>query len=201
LKKLHRRMVLSATYQQASGVSLEQLAADPENRLFSRYRSRRLEVEPYRDAMLAASGQLDLKLGGPAQALSGPQFNRRTLYAFISRHKMDDTLAAFDFPDPNIHSERRSITTTPLQQLFILNSEFMRRQASALAERISREAGTNLNERVQLAHLLLFARDPSPDELQVAAQFLQVSDETQATERWKRYCQALLGSNELFYVD
>lgn len=201
LKKLHRRMLLSATYRQASRVSPEQLSADPENHYFSRYRSRRLEIEPYRDAMLAASGELDLKLGGPSGKLEAPEFKRRTLYAAVSRHKMDDMLAAFDFPDPNIHAERRSVTTTPLQQLFVLNSSFMHTRAEALAQRVANEAGPVLAERVKLAHLLLFSREPSSAEMQLAERFVPMADGNPQAEPWQRYVQALLGSNELFYVD
>ena len=201
LKKLHRRMILSATYQQASRVSPAHLAADPENRLLSRFASRRLEIEPYRDAILAASGQLDRTLGGASQPLSSPDFRRRTLYASVSRHKMDDVLASFDFPDPNIHAERRSVTTTPLQQLFVLNSVFLQTQGALLAERIANEAGPALERRVRLAHLLLFAREPTADEQRLAEQFVQGGDAERQLERWRRYSQALLGGNELLHID
>ena len=114
---------------------------------------------------------------------------------------MDDVLAAFDFPDPNIHAERRSVTTTPLQQLFVLNSSFMHARAEALALRVAKEAGPVLAERVKLAHLLLFAREPSAGELQLAERFVPMAEDQPQPNPWQRYVQALLGSNELLYVD
>ena len=201
LKKLHRWILLSATYQQASQVPDAHKSKDPENQLFSRFLSRRLEIEPYRDAMLAASGKLDRTLGGPSEPLAEPGFNRRTIYTEVSRHAISNLLASFDFPDPNIHCERRSTTTTPLQQLFVLNSSFMRQQAQGLYQRVQAEAGPSVAEQVTYAHLLLFARKPTTAEMEIASRFLEKAGSNSQAGYWERYLQALLSSNELLYVD
>jgi cytochrome c553 len=215
IKAIHREIVLSATYRQSSAAAAETLAADPENRLLGRASRRRLEVEAWRDAMLAASGELDRSHGGPSQELADKQNRRRTLYGEISRHELDHLLRLFDFPDPNITSDQRTGTTVPLQQLFVLNSEFMVRNARALAERVS-AASADDEHRVRLAYELVFSRPPSAAELALARNYL-LAEEDEAEEggdeehaadrdtarlsRWQRYAQALLASNEFLYVD
>ena len=108
---------------------------------------RRLEVEPWRDAMLAVSGNLDLTFGGPSKNLDDANNRRRTLYGFVSRHKLNELLRLFDFPDPNITSDRRTSTTVPLQQLFVLNSGFMNKQAQALVKRLEKDVPDGGSER------------------------------------------------------
>ena len=140
LKTLHREILLSATYQQRSDFRSDASAVDPENRLLWRMNRRRLEVEPWRDAMLAVTGELDRTVGGPPVNLAAGNNLRRTLYSFISRHQLNDLLRLFDFPDPNITSDRRSVTTVPLQQLFVLNSDFMTQRAKSLVARLDKDS-------------------------------------------------------------
>jgi len=118
LKTLHREIMLSATYQQSSAYRADGNEIDPENKLLWRMNRRRLEVEPWRDAMLAVTNELDRTVGGPPIDLGSGNNRRRTVYAFISRHQLNDLLRLFDFPDPNITSDRRSVATVPLQQRF-----------------------------------------------------------------------------------
>ena len=174
LKWLHRDIMLSSTYQQSSmsGDTDRLKSVDPGNRLLSHFNRHRLDVEAFRDSVLAVSGQLDHKAGGPSGDADSAAFKRRTIYAAVSRHKLSDTLQTFDFPDPAIHCAKRADTTTPLQQMFVLNSPFMRVQATALAERVREHAGKSLDDRVRLAHRLIFARDPSTTELAIARDFL-----------------------------
>jgi len=174
LKWLHREVMLSSTYQQSSvSVDATQLkTVDPDNRLLSHFNRRRLSAEAFRDSALAVSGQLDTTVGGPSGDADKADFKRRTIYAAVSRHKLSDTLQTFDFPDPAIHCEQRADTTTPLQQMFVLNSPFMRKQAAALADRVGKIAELTVEQKIQLAHQLLFARDPSPTELAIAREFL-----------------------------
>lgn len=174
LKWLHRQIMLSSTYQQSSvPVDATQLkTADPDNRLLSHFNRRRLDAEAFRDSVLAVSGQLDATFGGLSGDADKADFKRRTLYASVSRHKLSDTLQTFDFPDPAIHCAKRSDTTTPLQQMFVLNSPFMREQAAALADRINKNSDQTVEQKAQLAHRLLFARDPSSTELVIAREFL-----------------------------
>ncbi len=139
LKWLQRELVMSAAYQQSSRSDPTTLQADPENRLLARMNRRRLSIEAYRDAVLAAAGQLDHTLGGSSIDPADPEATRRTLYSEISRLELNPMLALFDYPDPNLHSDGRAQTTTPLQKLFVLNSPFMTRQASRLADRLLQE--------------------------------------------------------------
>src|SRR4029077_20932024 len=114
---------------------------------------RRLEVEAWRDAMLAVAQNLDETLGGPSLELTSPDNRRRTLYALVSRHELNSLLRLFDFPDPNITNDERTVTTVPLQQLFVLNSEFMVRNAKALAARLTMQPDEDDAARIRRAFL------------------------------------------------
>jgi len=176
LKWLHREIMLSATYQQSSVPAPASAAlikaVDPDNRLLSHFNRQRLSAEAFRDSVLAVSEQLDPKVGGPSGDADKADFKRRTIYAGVSRHKLSDTLQTFDFPDPAIHCAKRSDTTTPLQQMFVLNSPFMREQAAALAARVEKSGKDTIEQKVQFAHQLLFARDASAAEVAIAREFL-----------------------------
>jgi hypothetical protein len=205
LKGLHRKIMLSAAYQQASTSQPRGEQVDPENRLLWRMNRRRLEVEPWRDAMLAASGTLDPALGGPSSDLAQANNRRRTLYGHISRHQLNDVLRLFDFPDPNITSDRRSVTTVPLQQLFVLNSDFLTQQAKTLAARVQREfdsadATVRDTERIKQAYVLLYGRPPAEREVALGLAFLS-APAAGMLSAWEEYCLALLGANEFAYVD
>ena len=128
---------------------------DGDNRWLWRMNRRRLDVESWRDAMLAVSGKLDRTLGGPTTNLAAVENARRTVYAKVSRHDLNYLLRLFDFPDANITSERRTETTVPQQQLFVLNSPFVIETAKAFAARIQKEA-TSDTERVQRAFKLAY---------------------------------------------
>ena len=210
MKSLHREIMLSATYRLSSSQTeisnfksqnSNPQATDADNHLLWRMNRRRLEVEPWRDSVLAVVGNLDRTLGGPSSNLSNGNNHRRTLYGFVSRHQLDDLLRLFDFPDPNITAGQRTVTTVPLQQLFVLNSEFMVAQSRALATRLTREASTD-DLRIHRAYALLFNRSPSPSELQLGLEFLTAnkSDGTKLTVL-EQYALALLGSNEFAFVD
>ena len=193
LKWLHRTILLSATYRQASG---QAPAADPELRLYSRFPRKRLEVEQWRDALLAVSGELDLRVGGPAVDLAQSGNHRRTLYGLVKRRELSDILRLHDFPDPVTHSASRVPTTTPLQQLFTLNSPLMQGQSRALAKRLA-AAHSEASARVDLAYKLALGRPASALEQKVAEQFLEGAGE----QRWAEYLQVLLGSNEFLFLD
>src|SRR5262249_41844214 len=156
----------------------------------------RLEVEPWRDAMLTVAGNLDRTIGGPPVDLSSPENPRRTVYGAVSRHNLDPLLRLFDFPDPNLTSDRRPVTSVPLQQLFVLNSDFMAWQAKALAARVTAE-GTDNPARIRRAFLLAYGRPPSEREAQLGVEFLA----TGSAEAWERYAQVLLSANEFAFVD
>ncbi|HEV3022931.1 MAG TPA: DUF1553 domain-containing protein, partial [Pirellulales bacterium] len=171
LRRVHREILLSATYRQASADVAANSEIDPDNKLLWRMNRRRLDVEAWRDALLMAAGNLDRSIGGPSGNLPASDFRRRTLYGQVSRHNLDGMLRLFDFPDPNITSERRTVTTVPLQQLFVLNSDFLVREAKALASRVA-VASNDDTARIYEAYRVLFGRPPTVDETQLGIEFL-----------------------------
>ena len=208
LKWLHRTILLSATYARSADFDQKNFSVDGDNRLLWRMNRRRLEVEPWRDAMLAVSGNLDTRFGGPSSKLEDGNNRRRTIYGFISRHQLNELLRLFDFPDPNITSDRRTSTTVPLQQLFVLNSGFMNRQAKALVKRLELDSPGGGSPRIIRAYQLLFARKPTDAELAIGEEFLaEVSSGSDTPKQaktlspWLQYALALLGSNEFTYID
>jgi len=209
LKALHRRIMLSATYQLSTRVDAANYEKDPDNRLLWRMNRRRLDVEAWRDALLAVSGNLDLTLGGPSGNLADSNYRRRTFYGAVSRHDLNPLLRLFDFPDPNITSDRRTSTTVPLQQLFILNSDFLVQQARALAKRVNASGSSSEPDRIRSAFLLLFGREPSEAETELGLVFLQAEPFKDDSGKplmsqlspWEQYAQVLLSANEFLYID
>ena len=199
LKWLHREIVLSATWQQSSAIDPVKHKADPANKLLGRMNRRRLDVESWRDAILAVSGRLDRTIGGKSIDPQKPDTTRRTVYARISRLKLNSMLAMFDHPDPNAHSARRVETTTTLQKLFVLNSPFMVTHSAALAKRSFAAAKTD-EDRIRWAYLTVFGRPAMKEELSLGLQYLGKPDSGHAS-RWEQYAQVLLASNEMLMID
>ena len=174
LKTLHRQILLSAVYQQASMLRPDQQEKDPENKLLWRKNPARLEFEPMRDSWLAVAGDLDLTIGGRGfdiQQSVGQ--GRRSIYAFIDRQDLPQLFRTFDFASPDVSVAQRPQTTIPQQALFALNSPFLVARAQAL---IRADAAKQPAERVQFLYRRAFARDPSEDELQSALAYVASSD-------------------------
>ena len=181
LKHLHRLIVTSRAYRQASAGRAEALAVDAGSRLLWRYPPRRLEAEPLRDAILAVSGSLDTRMGGPGFDLFEPNGNyvkvyvtkttftpaefRRMVYQAKPRAELDSFFGAFDCPDAGQAQPARTVSTTPLQALNLLNGEFLLDQADRFAARVAQEAGTDPARQVSRAMLLAFGRDATADEI------------------------------------
>jgi mono/diheme cytochrome c family protein len=207
MKALHRLIMLSATYQQSSRFDPRNHDRDPDNQLLWRMNRRRLEVEAWRDGMLAVANNLRPTIGGPSMELTSPDNCRRTLYAFVSRHELNSLLRLFDFPDANITNDQRTVTTVPLQQLFVLNSEFMVRNAKALAARLAARPAEDNAVRIRRAFLLLYGRPVTDRELQLGLAFLAADpveengDGGNALTPWEQYAQVLLSASEFLYVD
>jgi len=220
VKSLVREIVLSATYRQGSrspvnGLPLferggpavapnleerpDSTALDPANEQFGRMNRRRLTIEQWRDAVLFVTGELESGEGRSLE-LDDPSNRRRTVYARISRLKLNDLLMQFDYPDANVHAEKRSVTTTALQKLFMLNSPFMLQRARALTARLAAKENEPDETRVRRVYRLLFAREPARAELQLALDFLGKPARGDLP-RWEQYAQLLLASNEMMYVD
>jgi hypothetical protein len=198
LKWLHREIMLSAAYQQANTPNAANHVIDPDNRRLWRMNRRRLEVESWRDAMLAVNGTLRRDLGGPPEELTDAKNRRRTLYGLVRRTDLTDLLRLHDFPDPLTHSATRIPTTTPLQQLFTLNGPLLRQEATALAKRLEADAPAGGAARVRRAYDLLFNRPPTEKEAKLAVAFLGEKPDADA---WARYAHVLLGSNEFLFID
>jgi len=199
IKSLVRQFVLSATYRQSTATDTRNAQCDPANDLLWRMNRRRLTVEQWRDAVLFVSGQLDFS-GGRSLELDDPANLRRTVHARISRLKLSDLLMQFDYPDANVHAEKRAVSTTATQKLFLLNSPFMMARVKALAERLTADAKEDDGRRIQRAYGLLLGREPEKNETGLALAFLRKPD-TIEMSRWEQYVQMLLVSNEMFYVD
>lgn len=191
IKWLHREILNSAAWQQSS-VAAESEKSDPENKLFARMLRRRLDWEAWRDAILTATGQIDLKMGGAASSISDLKNVRRSLYGASDRQDMDPMLRIHDVPDPGAHNPWRTETITPLQGLFALNSPFMLKQADELGK-------WAMHRSVDDIYARLFGRQPSVQEVTMAKKFL-AGHETDASA-WSQYAQALLVGNELLFVD
>jgi hypothetical protein len=201
LKWLHRQILLSSTYQLDSRTDPANDRIDAANVYLWRATRRRLDIELWRDSLLAVSGNLDTTRGGPTFDLRDANARRRTVYAKISRHELDGLLRLFDFPDANVTADKRPATTVPQQQLFALNSEFMTNQARFLAARVEKMASTDA-DRIIAAYRLVFGRTPDTRELELGERFLKLPGRSEdRLTRWQQYAQILLASNELMYVD
>jgi hypothetical protein len=189
LKAMHRLMVTSATYQQASLLTPAARMADPDNRLFSRMNRRRLEGEALRDAMLSVGGVLNLKMGGPSihpelpAELGAPhgwhvtpdpvERNRRGVYVFAKRNLRYPLFHTFDAPDGNETCARRYASTTAPQALFLLNSKLTLDLARSFAGRVLKEAGGDPAAVAERAQRLALGRPPTPDERKTVLAFLE----------------------------
>lgn len=202
IKSLHREIMLSSTWQLSSSFDEANANIDGDNQFLWRMSRRRLDIEAWRDALLDVSGRLNRTLGGPSLELADPDNARRTIYAKISRHELDSLLRLFDFPDANITSEKRTETTVPQQQLFVLNSPFMVEQARAFSARIHKEAADTNPDRIRYAFLLAYGRAASDVEVELALEYLNTTSDPQSKlSRWEQYAQVLLAGNEFIYLD
>ena len=198
LKKLHRRMMLSRAYQQASVASPESVARDPENRLLGHANRRRLDFEALRDSLLAVSGKLDPTVYGRSVDLFKPPYPvRRTLYGTIDRQNLPGTLRSFDLASPDQHSPGRFTTTVPQQALYLMNNPFVTEQARAVSQRRELAWPMATAERVRRLYAATLSRQPTPEETALAVEFVR----TTPVKPWELLAQVLLCSNEFAFVD
>ena len=199
IKALHRRIMLSATWQMSSAHDDVKFAQDGDNRLIWRMNPRKLDVENWRDSLLFASGELDDTIGGAptTNILNSP---RRTIYSKISRSgdrfASDAFLRLFDFPAPQSTSAQRSESIVPQQYLFMMNSPFMVKRAEALAKELRKVV--DHEDRIQAAYERLFNRPVEPPELKAGLAFLGSPEESPA--KWSQYSQVLLSSHEFLQI-
>jgi hypothetical protein len=202
LKRLHRRIVLSRAYQQASFDRPDARKVDPDNRLYWRMNRRRLDLESMRDGMLATAGRLEERLyGRPVDVVGDVRNHRRTLYGLVDRQSLPNLFRAFDFASPDQSAERRSLTTVPQQALFAMNAPFVHEQARALAVRC---ADPDPAGRVSKLYRTALHRDPDPNEVKVGLAFVEAAaaaKEKSPLGAWDQYAQVLLLTNEFMFVD
>jgi hypothetical protein len=219
LKALHRLILTSAVYRQSSAAGGRGSEVDPDDRLLWRYPLRRLDAESLRDAMLAVSGELDRRAGGPyvpsrrmaegsvevAEDHGGAR--RRSVYLQQRRTQVVTLLQLFDAPSVVGSCGTRTTSTVPLQALALLNSEFARLRARAFARRLEREAGADADRRLTTAFLLASGRQPTAEEAAAARRFLAIqagvyAGQKDAPERtWADLCQMVLASNAFLYLE
>ncbi len=209
VKQMQRLIVTSAAYRQSSAPNAKAATLDASDRLLWRFPPHRLEAEPLRDTILAVSGKLDLRMGGPGFDLFDANTNyvkiyatktkftpddfRRMIYQNKPRVELDTLFGAFDCPDAGQAQPKRNASTTPLQALNLLNSEFIIEQSRFLAERLQRDAGDDCPAQIRRAFQLALNRDPNADEI-VAAQKLI------AEHGLPIFCRALYNANEFITV-
>jgi hypothetical protein len=226
VKQLHRVMVLSSAYQQASvaadvrrlksnssqgsqslltSVATEE-KKDADNKLLSHYPRRRLDLEAMRDSLLLISGQLDLTMGGRSvEGASDPLNHRRTVYGLVDRQDLPAFYRAFDFAVPDQCAERRPRTTVPQQALFALNSAFVMEQARALGARPEIAGAEKPAQRVEALFRRVLGRKPTKQESATALRFVETAGADPQLKdgltSWEQFAQVLLATNELLFLD
>ena len=216
VKSMHRLMLTSATYRQSSeNPAMTANSADPDNKLLWKFERKRLEAEAIRDSLFWVSGRLNLKRGGPSvfpplpadladfarYGRTGGEMwepneteaddRRRSVYTFQRRSLPLPMMLAFDAPVFSESCERRSVTTTPLQALSMLNSDLVSQEARHLAERVARDAGDDPRARISRAFEIVLSRPARPEE----------ADRFAKADSLVSVCRVLLNSNEFLYVD
>jgi hypothetical protein len=209
IKHMQKLIVMSNCWQQSSLPNRDGLAKDAQSRLLWRYPPRRLEAEVLRDNMLAVSGTLDPRMGGPGFSVFAPNSNyvrvynpkaeygpaewRRAIYMTKVRVAQDSTFGAFDCPDAGQPQPKRPRSTTPLQALNLLNSTFVLQQSAFLADRIQKDVGDDPENIVRRAFRLTLQRDPD-------AQEASVSEALVREHGLAALCRALMNSNEFLFL-
>jgi Protein of unknown function (DUF1553) len=224
MKRLYKLMMLSNTYRMSAQANAAGLRADPANMLYWRFPMRRLSAEEVRDSILAVSGTLNRKAGGPSvcpplpkEVLAGQsrpgegwptsppdESARRSVYVQVKRALLVPILATHDQADTDSSCPVRYTTTVPTQALGMLNGDFTREQAAAFADRLRLEAPNDLAGQVRRAIGLTTGRTPGADEVQKDAAFVrevQTRDALGEREALADYCLLLLNANEFIYLD
>jgi hypothetical protein len=212
LKQLHRLIVTSAAYRQASTPNVQAEKIDADDTLLWRQNRRKLEAEAVRDSVLAVSGKLDLTMGGAGwkdfvvehpehsphyeYGLSDPEDSktwRRSIYRFIVRSQTQPWMTSLDCADPSIRVDRRNESLSALQALALLNDGFMVVQARHFAERVQQEA-PDVSGQVERAYRLAFGHAPSVGDRERLVAFAEANG-------LPNLCRVLLNLNEFIFVD
>ena len=214
-KKLHKRIVTSATYKQASAVRKDLTAKDPRNLLLGRQTRLRLEAEGVRDVSLCASGLFSPKVGGPGvfppqpkevflftqsnhkwEESKGPDRYRRGLYTYIWRQSQHPLLTTFDASDAQTPCTRRNRSNTPLQALHLANDPVFVELADGLGKRIEKDGPTDDAGKVRFAFRVCFARDPLPAETDRVLAYLDAQRQAKPEKAWAAVARVLMNLDE-----
>ena len=233
VKQMQRLIMNSETYKMASAFYDEQsLSKDPADTFNWRFPVKRLEAEIIRDAILSASGDLNLEAGGPAffppvpkAVVSGasikgkfpvtkddPSTWRRSIYATVKRNLKYPMFEVFDQSNPSLSCERRDVTTVPTQALTLFNNETFLIQSQHLAERVQKEAGSDLTAQIKLMYRIAYSREATAKELQQALDFVKArvdlagkagvkSDDGAPLSPLAEFAHVVLNSNEFVYIN
>jgi hypothetical protein len=211
LKQLHKLLVTSGVYRQASADREEPARIDTENRLLWRMNRTRLDAEAVRDSVLFVAGRLDLAMGGPAVQMfrfkddhspvydyasfspDAPGAYRRSIYRFIVRSVQDPFMERLDCPDPSVLTPKRSTTITAIQALVMLNDPFILRMSEHLAARVRKQA-KDLDGQTAAVVRLVFGRTASEKELQLFGGYAR-------QHGLENLCRVIFNSNEFLFID
>jgi hypothetical protein len=218
-KHMHRLLLGSAAYRRTGALNDKAFGVDPDNRLLWRHSLRRLDAESLRDAMLAVSGRLDCRFGGPYVPTTRDEFGevlilpdtpgalRRSIYLQQRRTQTVSLLGVFDSPTIVFNCIERPASTMPLQSLSLLNANFVVSEAGHFAARLASEAGDNAEARVTRAFLLALGRPADSSQMAASLEFFETQRGHYAgaadadTRAWADFCQMLLASNAFLYVE
>lgn len=182
LKKLHRRILTSRTWQQSSETTPLKREKDADNELLSRMNRRRVAYEVLRDNLLLVSGSLDParrpERSIPLDAADADAW--RSVLLFVDRYNQPTVPAMFDFANPDTHSPQRFVTTVPQQALFLMNSPFMKIQSERLAAGAPVQGSTPDSETIRSLYRRVLLRDATPQEVELAQRFLVEASQLQA---------------------
>jgi hypothetical protein len=225
IKRIHKLIMLSRTYQMSSHAQPAALERDPENNLSWRFNPRRLSAEEVRDSILAVNGTLNRgKMYGPSiyvriplEVLSGQSRpgdgwrnsrpedeNRRSIYIHVKRSLMTPILESFDVADTDSSCPVRFTTTQPTQALGMLNSEFLQEQARAFATYVEQAVGAHEPSQVELVLRRVLQREPTRAETDRGSRFfnsMRTRHDLPRHDALRHFCLAALNLNEFFYLD
>ena len=225
VKRLIREIVLSSAYQMSAQESERDRQSDPQNVLLHHALVRRLEGEAIRDAIIAVSGRIDLRMGGPSEEVfvtpfmegrgrpgSGPLDGggRRSIYIKVRRNFLSPMMMAFDMPMPFNTVGDRGTSNVPAQALILLNDPMVVEQSRVWARRVLADKSLSARERIRKMYLSAFARPPSDEEMaddlafldQQAAAFGAKPAERMANEQaWADLCHVLFNVKEFIFIN
>lgn len=208
IKAMHREIMGSTAYRQASIDDAAAKEVDPDNDLLWSFRRRRLEFEELRDSLLAVTGELDDRLFGRSAELVGDApTTRRAVYGFIDRQNLEPLFRTFDFANPNTSVPLRFVTTVPQQPLFLMNSSFVAHRAKALSDDPELLQQPSVEHRINALYQNILRRPAAVEEIDLARAFLEspeIVDKTTDTapiSAWEQLAHVLLMTNEFSFVD